>query len=50
MRTKKPLGWLGPMEKGVITLKWSKMKNKKVFVGYVFNINDNFFFVIKITL
>lgn len=32
---KKPLGWLGLAEKGVITQLRSKMKNKKVIVGYV---------------
>lgn len=48
--TKKPPGWLGPVEKGVITLERSKMKNKKVVVGYVYNITDNNLSVIKITL
>lgn len=32
---KKPLGWLDLAEKGVITQLRSKMKNKKVIVGYV---------------
>ena len=48
--TKKPPAWLGPVEKGVITLERSKMKNKKVVVGYVYNITDNNLSVIKITL
>lgn len=48
--TKKPLGWLGPMEKGVITLIRSKMKNKKVVVGYEYTITDGAVSVLKITL
>jgi len=35
---KKPPDWLGLTEKGVITLLRSKMKNKKVIVGYEISI------------
>ena len=38
IKTKKPPAWLGLTEKGVITLLRSKMKNKKVIVGYEISI------------
>lgn len=48
--TKKTTGLVRPDGKRSNYSQWSKMKNKKVVVGYVFIIQPNLSLVIKITL